>query len=175
MKTLLLTTLLLSITTIFSQENLLVQSPACYINGVLNGEKATWESENVKIGINKSTADFTSIINFDEFKIQNKLTGEQIKFEDNIMKIYGQIPLNDMLANIKTQQTYKADFTVEFGDNTSQTVFTINITYVSKHYRAVSIYGEVSFSDFNKTPPDNFEEDLSIEMRFQLYKYEGYY
>ncbi len=160
----------------FSQTSFYFSYPRCEITGVLNGELIRHETKNVKAGLDDFSHDFIAVIGFNDFSVKNKITGEDINFNNFGMKIKGQIPLNDMRVNNKQVQNYTAELDVVFPNETITSIFNIEVQYFAngkEGFRVVRMKTEIPIDDTNEKLKD-FEKTIFIDISYNIYKFKSY-
>jgi len=161
---------------IFSQKDFYFSYPRCEITGVFNGELIKRQSKNIKAGLDDFSHDFIAIVGFDDFDVKNKISGEDIQFHKTVMKIKGQIPLDDMRANNKQIQNYQAELEVIFPDVTITSLFNIEVQYFAngkEGFRVVRMRTKIPIDDsFKKLK--GFEKTLFIDISYNIYKFKSY-
>jgi len=160
-----------------AQENFYFNYARCEIMGVFNGELIKRESKSVRAGLDNFTHDFIAVVNFNDFEIKNKITGENIDFEKVVMQVKGQIPLDEMRDNNKQIQNYKAELEIVFPDETMTSLFDIEVQFFSNGggFRVVRMKTELDISAINNEKLKDFENKLFIEISYNIYKLKDYY
>jgi len=160
----------------FSQTGFYFSYAQCEIIGVFNGDLIKRQSKNVKAGLDDFTHDFIAIVGFDDFNVKNKITGEDIQFNETLMKIKGQIPLDDMRGNNKQVQNYQAELEIIFPDETITSLFNIEVQYFAngkEGFRVVRMRTEIPIDDsFEKLK--GFEKTLFIDISYNINKFKTY-
>ena len=159
-----------------AQESFYFNYARCEIVGVFNGELIKRESKNVKAGLDNFSHDFVVVVNFNDFEIKNKITGENIDFEEYTMRIKGQIPLDEMRTNKKQVQNYQAELEVIFPEQTITALFDIEVQYFSNGggFRVVRMKTELDISEINNEKLKDFEKKLFLEVSYNIYKLKDY-
>ncbi len=163
---------------LFAQQGFVFQYPRVEITGVFNGELVKRETKQVRIGLSKETGEFVVIMNFDDFKLQNKETGEILDFPDESMKIHGYLDLNTMRENSNQFQTYKAELTIDFPNNTITSLFDVEIQYFKNQDRGFSLVrmnSELNFEDLKAGGINGFEDKFFVTLIFQVYQSHNYH
>ena len=163
---------------LFAQQDFVFQYPRVEITGVFNGELVKRETKQVRIGLSKETGEFLVIMNFDDFKLQNKETGEIIDFPDESMKIHGDLDLKDMRENTNQFQTYKAELTIDFPGTTITSLFNVEIQYFKNQERGFSLVRmntELDFEDLRAGGIIGFEDTFYVTIIFQIYQIQDYH
>ena len=163
---------------LFAQQDFVFQYPRVEITGVFNGELVKRETKHVRIGLSKETGEFLVIMNFDDFKLQNKETGEIIDFPDESMKIHGDLDLKDMRENTNQFQTYKAELTIDFPSTTITSLFNVEIQYFKNQERGFSLVRmntELDFEDLRAGGITGFEDTFYVTIIFQIYQIQDYH
>ena len=164
--------------TLFAQSGFVFQYPRVEITGVFNGELVKRETKKARIALSKETGEFVAVMNFDDFQLQNKETGEVLDFPDESMKIHGFIDLNEGRSNTNEFQNYKTELTIDFPDNTIHSLFNIEIQYFKNQERGFSLVrltSELSFQDLQSGGINGFEDKFYITLTVQVYKIQNYH
>ncbi len=160
----------------FSQKGFYFSYAQCEIIGVFNGELIKRQSKNVKAGLDDFSQDFIALVGFEDFNVKNKITGEDIDFHEIIMKIKGQIPLDEMRGSNKQVQNYQAELEVIFPDITITSLFNIEIQYFAngkEGFRVVRMRTEIPIDEsFEKLK--GFEKTLFIDISYNINKFKSY-
>ena len=161
---------------VFSQKDFYFSYPRCEIVGVFNGELVKRQSKNVKVGLDDFSHDFIAIVGFSEFDLKNKVSGEDVQFNDFVMKVKGQIPLDDMRVNTQQVQNYQAELEIFFPDTTITSLFNIEVQYFANDkegFRVVRMRTEIPVDDsFEKLK--GFEKTLFLDISYNIYKFKSY-
>jgi len=163
---------------LFAQKNFVFQYPRVEITGVFNGELVKRETKQVRIGLSKETGEFIVIMNFDDFKLQNKETGEVLDFPDESMKIHGYIDLNTMRDNKSQLQTYKTELTIDFPNVTITSLFDIEVQNFKNQdsgFSLVRMNTELNFEDLKAGGINGFENKFYVTIVFQVYEMQTYH
>lgn len=163
------------INSVFSQKGFYFNYARCEITGVFNGELIKRESKNVRAGLDDFSQDFLAVVNFDDFRVKNKVTGEDLDFNQQLMKIKGQIPLDDMRSNTKQMQNYKMELEIIFPNQTINTLFNMEVQYFAngEGFRVVRMRAEIEVPEENERLK-GFEKTLFIDLTYHIYKLKSY-
>jgi len=163
---------------LFAQQNFVFQYPRVEITGVFNGELVKRETKQVRIGLSKETGEFIVVMNFDDFKLQNKETGEVLDFPDESMKIHGYIDLNSVRDNNSQFQTYKAELTIDFPSTAITSLFDLEIQFFKNQdsgFSLVRMNTELNFEDLKAGGINGFEDKFYVTIIFQVYEMQTYH
>jgi len=163
---------------LFAQEGYMFQYPTAGFTAVFNGDLVKRETKQVRIGLSKETGEFIVLMNFDDFKLQNKETGELIDFPDNSMKIHGYLDMNNFSENTNQFQNYKAELTIDFPSGTVTSLFNIEIQYFKNQERGFSLVrmnSELNFLDLKGGGINGFEDTFFYTLTFQVYQSKNYH
>lgn len=164
---------------LFAQSGYVFQYPRAEIAGVFNGELVKRETKQVRIGLSKETGEFIVIMNFDDFKLQDKETGEILDFPDESMKIHGYLDMNNFRENTNQFQTYKAELTIDFPNDVNITsLFNIEVQYFKNQERGFSLVrmnSELNFEDLKAGGINGFEDKFFVTLIFQIYQSKDYH
>ena len=163
---------------LFAQQNFVFQYPRVEITGVFNGELVKRETKQVRIGLSKETGEFLVVMNFDDFKLQNKETGKIIDFPDESMKIHGSIDLNSIRDNNSQFKTLKTELTIDFPNTTITSLFNVEVQNFKKQdsgFSLVRMNAELNFEDLKAGGINGFEDKFYITIIFQVYEMQTYH
>lgn len=162
----------------FAQEGYIFQYPRAEFTAVFNGDLVKRETKQVRIGLSKETGEFVVFMNFDDFKLQNKETGEIVDFPDNSMKIHGYLDMNNFSENTNQFQNYKAELTIDLPAGTITTLFNIEIQYFKNQERGFSLVRmntELNFEELRAGGIHGFEDSFFYTLTFQIYRTQNYH
>jgi hypothetical protein len=173
MKNLVILFLLFSFTGAYSQitKMVLIKDQLFQMNGVQYGEPVEKKTKIFGLTINYETGEINGVVNLIDIDLLNKHPEAEADQNQNILKIKGFLPLNDILYNRQEQQEYKVELELVVRDLTVPVLFNFNITFIKNtqmKFHDVRAFALVNLLDFKIEDLNGFEPQVNIILMFQM-------
>lgn len=158
---------------LIAQKQLQVKGQKFEINAVRNNLPVHVESNDVGIVINYKTGDFLARIDLSDTRLFTGDEAEEDRFPgDEILKITGMIPINEIIDNQAEQQEYVFDLDINYISNVVPAAFKFNVTKVpntSRGFNIITMTTKTSFTDFGVEDLKGYEDEIEVVLYFQVY------
>lgn len=173
MRTILTIVLILFVSVTFSQitKMVLIKNQVFQMNGVQNDEPVEKKTRVFGLTVNYETGELKGVVNLVELDLLNKNIESSPDPEEDVLKIRGFLPLNDILYNQQEQRTYKVEMELIIKEFTVPVLFNFNIGYVKNtqvKFHDVKAYAPVNLVDFKVEDLNGFEPTVNILLMFQM-------
>ena len=162
-----------SISAGFGQVTKMVQikNQVFQMNGIQHDESVEKKTKIFGVTVNYETGELNGVVNLVELDLLNKNKQSSPDPEEDVLKIRGFLPLNDILYNQQDQRTYTVELQLIIKEFTVPVLFNFNIGYVRNtqvRFHDVRAMANVNLLDFNVEDLNGFEPNVNILLMFQM-------
>ena len=173
MKNLLIFMLVFSFSGAFGQitKMVLIKNQTFQMNGVQYDQPVEKKTKIFGLTVNYETGELKGVVNLVDIDLLNKNLESSPDPEQDVLKIRGFLPLNDLLYNRQEQQHYTVEMDLIIKDFTVTALFDFNIAFVKSsqvQFHNVIANANVNLLDFNVEDLNGFEPGVNIILMFQM-------
>jgi len=173
MKNLLIFILVFSCSGAFGQitKMVLIKNQTFQMNGVQYDQPVEKKTKIFGLTVNYETGELNGVVNLVDIDLLNKNPESSPDPEQDVLKIRGFLPLNDLLYNRQEQQHYKVELDFIINNFTVTVLFDFNIAFVKNtqvQFHDVRANANVNLLDFNVEDLNGFKPDVNILLMFQM-------
>jgi hypothetical protein len=173
MRTFLTFLFIFSISAGFSQVTKMVQirNQVFQMNGVQHTIPVEKKTKVFGLTVNYETGEIKGVVNLVELDLLNKNIESSSDPEQDVLKIRGFLPLNDILYNQQEQRTYTVELELIIKEFSVPVLFNFNIGYVKStqvKFHDVRAMAPLNLLEFNVEDLNGFEPNVNILLMFQM-------
>ena len=173
MKNLLIFILLLSFSGAFGQvtKMVLIKNQTFQMNGIQNDQPVEKKTKIFGLTVNYETGELNGVVNLVDIDLLNKNPEASADPEQDVLKIRGFLPLEDLLYNRQDRQNYKVEMDLIIKNFSHTVLFDFNIAFIKNSqlkFHDVIANANVNLLDFNVEDLNGFKPDVNIILMFQM-------
>jgi len=162
----------LFISAAYSQKRIQVKNQRFEIQAIRNNEPVNLDTRDFGLHINYETGELVSQINIKDSRLYSD---EEVEYRipgDEIIKINGIFPLQEILYNRSADQLYNYELNVEHTGNRVTTNFEFRIanrSYSQGSFKVFRVQGMIDLRDFGIVDLKGYEPLVNLVMEFQAF------
>jgi hypothetical protein len=155
-----------------AQKQIQIKDQLFEMNAIREGKPVKVDTKDFGIRLNYETGEFLANINITESRLY---ADEDVEYRipgDEIIEIFGTIPINEIIDNQAQKQHYVFELNVKHLSTNLPVVFTFDVAYLSNTASEFTIFrvnGTINLLDFGSEDLKGYDPEVNLFLEFQAY------